>query len=122
MTQASTFGCALGFLLMCSLPLYGQVLPTPLPGGDVIPPFVNQFFPGVGTVYDGLNADPHGINNFRGAVAMGYAVGTATDNVGRTYNVMTDVRVYQGDYVGAVAKYSGGGTVSAKAHGTFVEI
>jgi hypothetical protein len=99
-----------------------QVLPVPIPGGDVIPPLVNQFFPGDGDGFDGLNADPHGITNFRGTVAMGYTNGLATDNAGNAYQVITDIRVYQGDYIGAQATYGGGGTSSAKAHGTFVEI
>jgi hypothetical protein len=90
----------------------------------LIAPFglFNQFFPGVGSIYDGLNADPQGITNFRGLVAMGYTTGTATDNAGNSYIVITDIRVYRGDYVGAVATYGGGGTTPAKARGIFVEI
>jgi hypothetical protein len=53
---------------------------------------------------------------------MGYTLGTATDNKGNQYAVITDIRVYQGDYVGGVSTYIGGGTTSAKAHGTFVLI
>ncbi len=101
-----------------------QVIPLPVPGGDVIPGvgLINQFFPGVGTGFDGLNADPQGITNFRGTVAIGYTNGLATDNAGKTYQVITDVRVYQGDYVGGLATFGAGGTTSARAHGTFVEI
>jgi len=116
-------------LVLASLPLWGQVqpsqvLPVPIPGGDLIAPFglFNQFFPGVGTGFDGLNADPHGITNSNGIVAMGYTSGLATDNNGKTYNVITDIRVYRGDYVGAEANGGAGRTQSAKAHGTFVEI
>jgi hypothetical protein len=114
--------------VLCTLPLWAQVQapvqPVPIPGGDLLAPFglFNQFFPGVGSTYDGLNADPHGITNFRGLVAMGYTTGTATDKAGRSYNVITDVRVYQGDYIGAVANEPAGGTKSARGHGTFVEI
>jgi len=124
MIDRSKVGFALGFLLICSLPLCGQVLPVPIPGGDIIPPslYINQFLPGVGTGFDGLNADPHGITNFNGLVAMGYAVGAATDNTGRTYTVITDVRVYQGEYVGGEPNGGAGRTKSARAHGTFVEI
>ena len=123
MSKVSKLGWALGVLLiMCSLCAPGQVSPVPIPGGDIIPPFVNQFLPGVGAGFDGLNADPHGINNSRGIVAMGYGVGTATDNKGHVYNVVTDVRVYQGDYVGGVPVYGAGGTKSARGHATFVEI
>jgi hypothetical protein len=118
----------LWILTLCTLPLLAQVQapvqPVPIPGGDLLAPFglFNQFFPGVGPIYDGLNAEPHGITNFRGSVAMGYTTGTATDQTGRTYNVITDVRVYQGDYIGAVASEPAGGTKSAKGHCTFVEI
>jgi hypothetical protein len=53
---------------------------------------------------------------------MGYTSGTATDSAGHTYTVGTDIRVYQGDYVGAVANEGAGGSKSAEARGTFVEI
>ena len=114
-------------------PAHGQVLPVPIPGGDILAPFIiapgitgpaliNQFLPGVGSGLDGLNADPHGITNFKGVVAMGYTAGTATDNKGKLYNVSTDIRVYQGEYVGAVVNGGAGQTKSALARGTFVEI
>jgi hypothetical protein len=56
--------------------------------------------------------------------AMGYTSGTATDNQGKTYIVITDIRVYQGEYVGGqiADANSAGATRSAHAHGTFVEI
>ena len=120
---------SLTLLFLTSVAVWGQVQapavqPLPLAGGDVILPFglFNQFFPGVGPVYDGLNADPHGITNFRGVTAMGYTSGLATDNAGKVYQVITDIRVYHGDYIGAKATYNAGGTTSSKAHGTFVEI
>jgi hypothetical protein len=120
---------SLALLFLTGVAVWGQVQvptvqPLPLPGGDVISPYglFNQFVPGVGSIYDGLNADPHGITNFRGVTAMGYTLGLATDNSGKTYQVITDVRVYQGDYVGAQPTFPAGGSTSAKAHGTFVEI
>src|SRR5216684_3876165 len=88
---------------------------------DIIPPFIHQFFPGAGRSFDGDDADPQGITNFSGLVAMGYTAGTATDNSGKTYNLGTDIRVYQGDYVGAAASGLGFASKSAKAHGTFCE-
>src|SRR5579864_6284992 len=123
MTKGIKIAGALCILFLCSLRLTGQVLPVPLPGGDIIQPFglFNQFFPGVGAGFDGLNADPHGINNSRTFVAMGYTAGTATDSNGKTYNVITDIRVYQGDYIGAVPTYGAGGTTSAKAHSSRYE-
>ena len=104
-----------------------QVFPVPVPGGDVVPPslFINQFTPGVpgpGVSFDGVNAEPNGITNFQGVSAMGYTIGPAVDNTGKMYQVITDVRVYQGDYVGATSAFGAGGTTSARAHGTFVEI
>ena len=120
--------CAACLFVCGCLPLRGQVYPVPIPGGDIFAStggpitFVNQFFPGVGTIYDGLDAEPHGIINSDGIVAMGYTAGTATDSSGKTYNIGTDIRVYQGTYVGAMAALGGGGTISAAAHGTFVEI
>ena len=120
--------CAACLFACGCLPLRGQVYPAPIPGGDIFQSeggpvtFVNQFFPGVGTGFDGLNADPHGIINSSGIVALGYTMGTATDGNGNTFNIGTDIRVYQGTYVGAVAHDGAGGSTSARAHGTFVEI
>lgn len=121
--------CSVSILAFASVTLLAQVqspqvFPVPIPGGDLIAPFglFNQFFPGVGVGFDGLNADPHGITNFGGVIAMGYTNGLATDNAGKTYQVITDIRVYQGDYIGAQASFGAGGTTSATAHGTFVEI
>jgi hypothetical protein len=112
-----------------------QVLPIPIPGGDVLLPaqpipeggvlpsaLFNVFAPGVGAFLDGQDAEPHVITNFKGHVAMGYTLGAATDNKGNPYAVITDIRVYQGEYVGGVSTYIGGGTTSAKARGTFVLI
>ena len=128
MRQVSKFVCAACAFFSGCLRLWGQVYPVPIPGGDIFPSvggpvtFVTEFFPGVGAIYDGLNAEPHGIVNFKGAVAMGYTSGTATDSNGHTYNIGTDIRVYQGTYVGAMAALGAGGTISATAYGTFVEI
>jgi hypothetical protein len=107
--------------------MQGQVFPIPIRGGDIFPRlnhlFINLFSPGPGVGLDGLNAEPHGITNFSGLVAMGYTSGTATDKAGHTYNIVNDIRVYQGDYVGAApANGVRGASASAPAHGTFVFI
>jgi hypothetical protein len=106
-----------------------QVFAVPIPGGDVVPPiqWINQFLPGISGpagLFDGMNAEPNGITNFEGVAAMGYTLGTATDNAGKQYQVITDIRVYKGDYYGAVSTFDAGGTTTSrkKAHGTFVEI
>lgn len=120
------------FLALACVAAWGQGTPppiaVPIPGGDVLPnpdgstALWNNFFPGLGTIYDGQNAEPNQITNFKGLVAMGYTLGTATDNNRNKYAVITDIRVYQGDYFGGVSTYPGGGSTSAKAHGTFVLI
>jgi hypothetical protein len=71
-----------------------------------------------------MNADPHGITNFRGVSAMGYTSGPAMDNQGNKYIVITDIRVYQGEYIGGeiANPNSAGATKSARTRGTFVEI
>jgi hypothetical protein len=105
------------------------VLPIPLPGGDILPPYglYNQFFPGPpgqNPPFDLMNADPHGITNFRGVTAMGYTSGMTDD---KQFVVITDIRVYQGEYIGGQIANpdptkSAGATKSARARGTFVEI
>jgi hypothetical protein len=93
--------------------------PVPIPGGDVLgppdfPPFqIHQFAPGPAVGFDGVDAEPNGITNFRGLVALAYTSGTATDNSGVVYPATTDIRAYQGEYVGATGTH---------ARGTFVEI
>jgi len=134
----SRLGQLLFLVLSFSVPLRAQiepipnlkVQPIPLPGGDILPPYglFNQFLPGPPNQtppFDPMNADPHGITNFRGVTAMGYTSGPATDNQGNQYIVITDIRVYQGEYIGgeiADPINSAGATKSARARGTFVEI
>jgi hypothetical protein len=66
-----------------------------------------------GPTLDGVDAEPNGITNFRGLAAMAYTGGIATDANGNTYNAQTDIRLYQGEYVGQDGRL---------ARGTFVEI
>ena len=103
-----------------------KVQPIPLPGGDILPPYglFNQFVPGPpnqNPPFDRMNADPQGITNFHGVTAMGYTSGFTTD---QKFAVVTDIRVFQGDYVGGeiADPSSAGASKSARAHGTFVEI
>ena len=121
--------CSVCIIVYACWPLRAQqVLPVPIPGGDIYQSaggplvFVTQFLPGTGAGFDGLNAEPHGIINSRGIVAQGLTAGKATASDGTTYDVIADFRVYQGIYVGATPSGGAGGTVSARARGTFVEI
>ena len=134
MRQLSKFVCA-SCIFVCgclafSIPLTAQiepipnlkVQPTPLPGGDILPPYglLNQFLPGPADQtppFDPMNADPHGITNFRGVTAIGYTSGPAMDNQGNKYVVITDIRVYQGEYIGGeiADPNSAGATKSARA-------
>ena len=129
----------LPFLLLAfSVPLKAQIepistlkiQPIPIPGGDIIttptPPYglFNQFFPGPpnqNPPFDPMNADPQGITNFHGVTAMGYTSGFTAD---QKFAVVTDIRVYQGDYIGGeiADPNTAGATKSARAYGTFVEI
>ena len=98
-----------------------QVFPVPIPGGDVVPPPINVFAPGDAALgFDGRDAEPYAIRNIKGMTAMGYTMGHATDSAGNAYQVITDLRVFQGDYVGARSTF--GRSASARAHGTFVLI
>jgi hypothetical protein len=141
----SRLGYLAFLLLVFSVPLKAQiepistlkVQPIPLPGGDIFPPTVssdgtvvpsyglfNQFFPGPpnqNPPFDPMNADPHGITNFHGVTAMGYTSGFTND---QKFAVVTDIRVYQGEYIGGeiADPNTAGATKSARAHGTFVEI
>jgi hypothetical protein len=133
----SSLGLLVVVLFVFGVPLSAQidpipnltVQPIPIPGGDIISSYglFNQFLPGPPNQtppFDPINADPHGITNFRGVTAMGYTFGAATDNHGTAYGVITDIRVYQGEYVGGEVAdaNSAGATKSAPSRGTFVEI
>ncbi len=96
-----------------------DVVARPIPGGDVLGPpdfppvLVQQFLPGPDIGFDGLNAEPNGITDFRGLAALAYTVGTATDTNGNTYIAQTDIRLYQGEYIALDGSHQ---------RGTFVEI
>jgi hypothetical protein len=62
------------------------------------------------------------VRNIKGVTAMGYTAGEATDSAGVAYQVVTDLRVFKGDYIGATPTFPSGGSTSARAHSTFVLI
>jgi len=76
--------------------------PAPIPGGLVLPPQIHVFAPGpVNQGFQGVDVEPSVITNYRGFTALGYpgGFGTATDSDGNSYDVVTDVRVFHGEYV-----------------------
>lgn len=106
------------------------VQPIPIRGGYLVPGYgiANAFVPGLpgqSPPFDPIGADPQVITNFKGLTAMGYTSGLATDNKNNQYAVITDIRVYQGKFIGGTAAdpvNTAGATVSAEADGIFVEI
>jgi len=119
----------LGFAVLAlgSVAVWAQapppVFPVPISGSDVIPPSIKAFAPGDPAIgFDGRDAEPYVIANIKGVTAMGYTMGVATDGAGNAYQVVTDLRVFQGDYIGATSTFPAGGSTSARAHGTFVLI
>lgn len=78
--------------------------PVPIPGGINLPPLIHVFAPGpVDQGFQGFDIEPNVITNFSGFVAQGYPtdLNAAQDNNGNLYDVMTDMRVFQGEYVAA---------------------
>jgi hypothetical protein len=78
--------------------------PVPIPGGINVPPLIHVFSPGpVGQGFQGFDIEPNVITNFSGFTAQGYptALNAAQDNNGNLYDIMTDMRVFQGEYVAA---------------------
>jgi hypothetical protein len=76
--------------------------PVPIPGGINLPPVIHIFAPGpVSLGFQGFDVELSGITNFQGFSALGYLGGTASDSNGNSYNVATDMRVFQGEYVSA---------------------
>lgn len=79
--------------------------PQPIPGGLVIPPLIHIFLPGpVALGYQGEDVEPGVIRDFDGFTALAYLAGSATDRHGNSYHVESDIRVFQGTYIGADGK------------------
>lgn len=78
----------------------GSAEPVPIPGGDVIPPLIHNFLPGPTSLgFDGIDVEPNGISNFRGLVTQTTLAGSAKGSDGITYPLVSDMRVFQGEYV-----------------------
>jgi hypothetical protein len=91
--------------------------PEPIPGGNEFLPgqLFHVFAPGdpsvtlpfTGATLQGLDVEPGTITNFRGSSAVAFHVGTARGHDGRVFNLETDMRAYEGDYVVDGEVYSG---------------
>ena len=83
--------------------------PNPIPGGlDVGGGVViHTFAPGdpsitlpfTGFTLGGFDVEPGTITDFNGASAVAFHVGEARGSDGRTYNLETDLRAFEGEYV-----------------------
>lgn len=83
--------------------------PNPIPGGIELAPgsVIHVFAPGdpavtlpfSGITLMGLDVEPSTVTDFNGSSAVAYHVGTARASDGRTYNLETDIRAFEGEYV-----------------------
>jgi hypothetical protein len=55
--------------------------------------------PFTGITLMGVDVEPSTITDFTGSSAVAYHVGTARASDGRTYNLETDIRAFEGHYV-----------------------
>ena len=73
--------------------------PVPIPGGGTLPngTVIHVFAP------QDTNTEPSVITNFNGFTALAYPTDTnaARDNNGNFYDLLTDMRVFRGEYVAA---------------------
>ena len=84
-------------------------LPSPIPGGIELAPgtVIHVFGPGdpavtlpfTGITLQGLDYEPSTITDFNGSTAVAFHVGTARANDGTTYNLETDIRAFEGEYL-----------------------
>jgi hypothetical protein len=83
--------------------------PNPIPGGLEIAPgtVIHTFAPGdpsitlpfTGGVLGGFDVEPGTIIDFDGASAVAYHVGSVRGSNRVTYNLETDMRAFEGDYL-----------------------
>jgi hypothetical protein len=95
-----------------------QPPPNPIPGGIELAPgvVIHVFGPGdpavtlpfTGITLQGLDQEPSTITDFNGSTAVAYHVGSVRASDGRTYNLETDMRAFDGEYIvdGAVHRGS----------------
>jgi hypothetical protein len=97
----------------------GRVLPAPepIPGGNEFIPdqLFHVFAPGdpsvtlpfTGATLQGLDVEPGTVTDFRGSSAVAFHVGTARGHDGTIFDLETDMRAYEGQYVVDGTVYSG---------------
>ncbi len=83
--------------------------PDPIPGGIELAPgqVIHVFGPGdpevtlpfTGVTLQGFDVEPGTITDFRGSSAVAFHVGTARGHDGTMYNLETDMRALEGEYV-----------------------
>ena len=83
--------------------------PNPIPGGIDLGggSFIHTFAPGdpavtlpfTGFTLGGFDVEPGTIGDFDGSSAVAFHVGSARGSDGRTYDLETDVRAFEGRYV-----------------------
>lgn len=93
-------------------------VPNPIPGGlELAPGFVIHVFPPgdpsvtlpfSGLTLAGFDVMPVTLTDFNGSAAVAYHVGTARGDDGTMYNLETDIRAFEGEYMvdGAVHRGS----------------
>jgi len=91
--------------------------PDPIPGGIELAPgqIIHVLAPGdpevmlpfTGVTLQGFDVEPGTITNFRGSSAVAFHVGTARGHDGTMYNLETDMRALEGEYVVDGVTYRG---------------
>ncbi len=94
-----------------------QPAPIPIPGGLEASPgnVIHVFAPGdpsvtlpfTGFALGGFDVEPGTITDFNGRSAVAFHVGTATASDGKTYDLETDMRAFEGEYVVDGQRYWG---------------
>ena len=119
--RRGVFGTAGGALAAAALPAVGWgagtaaaagdplPAPKPIPGGISLPdgPLIHVFAPGPTTVtlpftgvqLQGLNVESSVFTDFQGVSAVAFQVGKAIGHDGTRYNLETDMRAFEGEYV-----------------------
>ena len=91
--------------------------PEPIPGGNeflpgqlfhvFVPGDPNVTLPYSGGTLQGLDVEPGTITDFNGSSAVAFHVGTARGHDGAMFNLETDMRAFEGEYVVDGVTYRG---------------